>query len=885
MSDAHPPIDRGRIGELFEQALALPPEARAGFLEVACSDKPDLRAELESLLAARARAPNRLERMAQEVMPRAMQALSNAGSPVGRTVSHYEILGLIGGGGMGMVYRARDLALGRLAALKFLRPHLVADADARARLESEARAASALDHPNIAVVYEIGAAEPRPRDSVSPRLFIAMAYYAGETIREKIARGALPVADALAYAVQVADGLARAHEAGIIHRDIKPANVMVTDRGEAKILDFGIARTAGVERTRQDATLGTVAYMSPEQTRGETVDHWTDMWSFGATLYEMLTAQRPFRGDDNAVMIHAIRHDEPEPLRRLRPEIPAPLAAIVETCLQKDPAARYRQTAELLSALRSLQADRAQTPAAQRPWHKRASVYAVGVIVLVAAIISFLLNTGEASDAGLATEPDLAALSAIPRLAVMPLVNLRVDTATDYLGYALADEIISRIGQFDGLVLRPSSIIRKYQGQTIDPREVGEALSVDYVLMGSYIEESDTLRVNIEMVNVHTGASEWREPIEMPYGNIFRLQDLVTHYVARRLELDLSPQARQRMDRDVSTNPTAYQLYLLALGNPHTTAEGARYAYELLHRSIELDSTFAPALAELGCRAFGLANFGFFTGAARDQAWLEAERTFEKALSLNPDQLQALNCQALLFAETGRAEAALEPLRHVLSILPNSSDAYISLGHVYRKGGLLEEAARIFERAKGLDPTNLRLSPAGLAYLYLGRYEEALELFALDPISPPSLLWQSMTLLHMGNAARARERFEEAVRTGSAGPFGLVAEAHLAYMDGDHQRGIEVVRALEARASEAGNNGEELYHFARLHILFGEHAAGVRLLEQAVGHGFFPYAFMLADPFIDSVRGDVAFQRVLAEAESRHETFRRLVSYERLPLY
>ena len=287
---------------------------------------------------------------------------------------------------MGEVYRARDLSLDRLVALKFLSPRLATDPEARARLKREARAASALDHQNIGVVHEIGATEPERDSSTAGRLFIAMAYYAGETIKEKVARGPLAIADAIDYVAQTTDGLAAAHEAGIVHRDIKPANVIVTHRGSVKIVDFGIARCVGSERTQEGSTLGTVAYMSPEQTRGEPVDLRTDVWSVGAMLYEMLTAQRPFNGDDDAVVIHAIRYDEPESVLRFRPALPSALARVIETCLAKDPNARYQHIGDLRSALRAIEVgDSSEAPVAGR------AAALSRPVVAIAALIAFVL--------------------------------------------------------------------------------------------------------------------------------------------------------------------------------------------------------------------------------------------------------------------------------------------------------------------------------------------------------------------------------------------------------------------------------------------------------------------------------------------------------------
>jgi serine/threonine-protein kinase len=343
-------IDRERLGELFERAIELPRAARTAFLDAECANEPELRAELERLLESHARAPEPLDRLAGDLLPHAVDAVSSM-PLVGRTVAHYRIEALVGRGGMGVVYKAYDLKLGRHVALKFLRADLSDDPQARARLESEARAASALDHPNIGVVHEIGAAEHAPGDE---RLFLAMAYYTGETLGRKIDRGPMSVPETLRYVVQVAAGLARAHEAGIVHRDVKPGNVIVTDRGDVKIVDFGVARTAGSALTQSGATLGTVAYMSPEQTRGLPVDRRSDLWSLGVMLYEMLAAQRPFRGANDAVVIHAIRHDEAEPLAAVRADVPPALASVVARCLRKDPVARFAESSEVVAALRAI---------------------------------------------------------------------------------------------------------------------------------------------------------------------------------------------------------------------------------------------------------------------------------------------------------------------------------------------------------------------------------------------------------------------------------------------------------------------------------------------------------------------------------------------------
>ncbi len=523
----------------------------------------------------------------------------------GQTVLHYRIIGEIGQGGMGVVYKAEDTKLKRTVALKFLPPELSRDSDARERFVQEAQAASALQHDNICTIHDIDL-------TGDGQMFIVMDLYSGETLHEKLKRGPLSTDEAVGIALQIARGLARAHERGIVHRDIKPANILVTDDGTVKILDFGLAKLgAGGMLTRVGTTLGTVAYMSPEQSRGDDVDQRTDIWSLGVILFQMLTGRVPFSAEHEQATVYMIQNSDP----LAGSALPESFQRCLARALQKSPDARYLHVSEFAADLRAIRGDPpsgpsrpAGPPAAPAAWKRPALIG--GIVTLIVLLVGgyFIFRPGDGRTGS--TQPGGGALA---KLAVLPFVNLRSDPQTDFLGFALADQIIGNLSYVRTLIVRPASAVRKYQSQPVEPAVAGRDLDVDLVLTGNYLKEADIIRLSLELVDLQSNAILWRGSLQEEYDDVFKLQDTVARKVADGLRIRFLPEDLQGMRADVPRNPLAYEYYMRGISYP-LTEEGNRQAVSMFRASIELDSAFAPAFNELAHRLQQLAAYSLGRG-------------------------------------------------------------------------------------------------------------------------------------------------------------------------------------------------------------------------------------------------------------------------------
>jgi non-specific serine/threonine protein kinase len=487
---------------------------------------------------------------------------------IGKTISHYKIIEKLGAGGMGIVYKAQDLKLDRFVALKFLPPHLSADETEKQRFIQEAKAASALDHPNICTIYEIGESEEN-------QLFIAMACYEGESLNTKINRGPLKLEEAIDIAGQIASGLERAHESDIVHRDIKPANIIITSRGEVKILDFGLAKLANqIRLTKTGTTLGTVAYMSPEQARGEDIDVRADIWSLGVILYEMVSGQLPFSGEYEQSVMYSIINEEPQPLTGLRTDVPPALERIVTKMLAKEPANRYQHADEILVDLKSLgrktesrmsqqSLARSKLPGGKRKFLYGAMIFLV--LLIIGGGIYFQWWREKESDEGIPAVESAETTSTSEwqnSIAVLPFDNISPDPEQEYFCDGMTEQIITNLSHLQGLkVIARTSVMRFKNTEKTIP-EIAKEFDVAHILEGSVRKSGNHIRVTAQLIKAEDRSHLWAKDYDRKLKNVFAVQDDISEAIARALLQKLTIKEVEEIKTRPTENIAAYEFYL-----------------------------------------------------------------------------------------------------------------------------------------------------------------------------------------------------------------------------------------------------------------------------------------------------------------------------------
>ena len=719
---------------------------------------------------------------------------------------------------MGVVYKAEDTRLKRTVALKFLPPELTRDEDARKRFVREAQAASALDHAHICTVHEIGETE-------DGQLFIVMGYYAGETIKKKLAGGSLPVGEVVEIAMQIAEGLARAHGQGIVHRDIKPANVMVTDRGEAKILDFGLAKLTGaVDLTKVGSRLGTAAYMSPEQARGDDVDARTDLWSLGVVLYEMLTGQRPFGGDYEQALVYSILNANPELITALRPEVPEALERVIAKALAKDAAARYADVDTMLSDLRAVQGQLgAEAVQASTPEEKPA-----------------------------------------PSIAVLPFADMSPQRDQEYFCDGMAEEIIGALTQVRDLRVVARTSAFSFKSKEIDIREIGEKLNVEAVLEGSVRKAGKRLRITAKLINVADGYHLWSERYDRVLEDVFEIQDEISLAIVEKLKMELLDEQQERLVQQTTENIEAYNLYLR--GRFHLnkgTLEGGQKSISYLTQAIEHDPNYAPAYAGL---ALTYLQLGFVESVDPEDVYSKMKQAALKALEIDDGNAEAYIVLAYIkMCFDWNWDGAEEDFRHAIHLNPNSATAHQEYTALLSNLGRVDEAIEHSQYALALDPLQITSNHSlGWSYYVAKRYTEAIDQYnktlEMDPHYPP-------TLLGLGFVYIAQERYRDAlvemkkcVDVTERSPFFLTGLAYTYAVMGRRDEALEILHELTALSNRQYVSS---VFFAWIHSGLEAIDEAFQWLEQAVEARDFLLFSIPTFSWWDPLRSDPRFKALL----------------------
>jgi serine/threonine protein kinase len=730
----------------------------------------------------------------------------------------YQIIEKLGEGGMGVVYKAEDTKLKRTVALKFLPSELTRDSQAKKRFLQETQAAASLDNPNICTVHEIS--------EVEGRMFIVMNYVKGQSLKERIVLAPMKLEEALDISTQVGEGLRAAHEKGIIHRDIKPANIMLTEKGQAKIMDFGLAKLAwAADLTKTAGTMGTLGYMSPEQARGDAVDHRTDIWSFGVVLYEMLAGQLPFRGEETQGVVYSILKKDPERLSVLRPDVPRHIEQAVAKALTKDPARRYQNIQEFLQDLK--------IPA------------------------PFIFAKPEKS------------------IVVLPFEDLSPGKDNEYFSDGLTEEIITDLSHIHDLLVISRSSAMTFKGTKKKVPEIAREVNVRYVLEGSVRKAGNSLRITAQLIDAANDAHLWAEKYSGLLDDVFDIQEKVSRSILEALKLKLTLQEGRVMAEKPIVNGAAFECYLRAKHEIMLfTVDGLERAFKYLQNGLDIIGDNALLYAGLGYAHVQMVN----QGIGQQEHLDEARKYVEKAFSLDKELAQANLVLGLVSMLEGKPREMVNHLKLSLAKDPGDADTAVWLAWAYLFNGKIAAAISLVETYRQRDPVNPSWQLYdGLVNFFMGRFDLAVEGMARSlhtlSDSPAWRFWYALCLAFAG-------RFEECVSVSAVSASAAPTEdawVNLSkFLNFTLQRDLKNISNLITPGilSTMKRDGQYSYHMACFYAYLGERDLALDWLENAVNRGMFNYPlFAEHDPFLEKIRAEERFKKLMERVKHEWEHF------------
>jgi len=795
---------------------------------------------------------------------------------IGQTVSHYHIIGKLGGGGMGVVYEAEDTRLARHVALKFIPVEMASDRKSLDRFVREARAASQLNHPGICTIHDIEDNDGHP--------FIVMEKLEGTSLKDLMRNRKMDVDEILDIGIQVADALAASHAKGIIHRDIKPANVFVSQNGQTKILDFGLAKIVhdpnSSEAALEDSLTamgvipGTAVYMSPEQARGEVLDARSDLFSLGVVLYEMATGKKPFATGNVVTTLDAVLNQKPVSPLQLNPALPSDLEGIIGRAMEKERGHRYPDARAMKGDLQSLRKETASglTKSGLRrpvlPYRIATTTFQATtkwstyiLLGLCAVLLTVLVSVGAwwfkhrgAMSAGAAKNT----------IAVLPLQNMNGDISVEFLRFALADEIANTLTYTRSLDVRPSAITRKFVGNDVDPEKAGLEVHVANVIAGHFLKQGDRLLITLEAIQVEGNRLLWQANMTAPADDLIALQAQMGVQIRQGLLPALGVAGGFLDTGTRPRNPEAYDLYLHSLALPHDAGPN-KDAIAVLEHVVAVDPTYAPAWEQLGLRCYYDADYS----DGGEAMFKRSNQAYERAVALDPNLVVAAGQLITNHVERGELGKAYQSAQELVKRRPDSAEAHFVMSYVYRYAGMLEQAASECNTAVALDPGNYTFRSCAWTFAELGKTDRATDFVRLDAGSEWAAYAMPSILLREGRVQEARE----AVKSMPSTP-----RYHRDLLEACLQ--LRPASELDRIAHDAETNlptdpdPETWYYEGAILAYCGKKQAALHMLESAVQQNYCAYSNLLADPLLAKLRTDTAFDKVLTDAAACQEAVR-----------